>query len=92
MSSMTNLLDKGLDETLGKLWATAYNRGLDHKDGIYYSVNDNNKIKNKARTTIKALVPEKKVENSEGTSQYEAYMMGYNQAIEEMLRRLSGDG
>jgi len=43
-------------EILTVLWATAYNRGLDHADFIYYSLNDNNKVKQEALAELESLM------------------------------------
>lgn len=43
-----------LEDLLGSLWATAYNRGLDYHEGIYYSLNDNKKIIDEFMVKIQA--------------------------------------
>ena len=49
------------------------------------------KLREEARTAIEALVPEKKPQ-TKYLGKRHSLIQGWNNAVEEMLRRLSGDG
>lgn len=82
-----------LDEELDTLWATAYNRGLDHAQQIYYSINDNDKVKHKSKSQILALLEEVIGEEDEPYPVYgnphdqQAYDDRENLRAEQRLRK-----